>query len=205
MVEDVVLIIARCLAGDGDAWKVFVKDFAPLGKNILLRSFDFKPVEQDDIIQNVFVKLVGGGLKNFRGASKYEFLKYFKVIVINEAKSHITSENKTKGTIQLNGEMSLDGRTDGRRYGNDGLSLMDTIQDPDKNSRPDYAIEDRDLLEKVAEIMKTCPLLDQEIFLMKVQGCKDDDIKTILKIPIGTVASKYSRMKARIVEELGEK
>lgn len=205
MVEDVVLIIARCLAGDGDAWKDFVKDFAPLGKNILLRSFDFKPVEQDDIIQNVFVKLVGGGLKHFRGTSQYEFLKYFKVIVINEAKSHITSENKTKGTVQLNGEMSLDGRTDGRRYGNDGLSLMDTIQDPDKNSRPDYAIEDRDLLEKVAGIVKTCPLLDQEIFLMKVKGCKDDDIKTILKIPIGTVASKYSRMKARIVEELGEK
>lgn len=204
MSGDVILTIQKCIEGDEKVWKDFVKDFAPLGKNILLHSFDFKPFEQDDIIQNVFVKLVGGGLKHFRGASKYEFLKYFKTIVMNEAKSHITSENKTKGTIQLNGEMSLDGRTDGRRDGNDGLSLMDTIQDPNKNSRPDYVIEDRDLLEKAAGIMKTYPLLDQEIFLMKVKGCKDDDIKTILKIPIGTVASKYYRMKARIAEELGE-
>ncbi len=201
MSGDIISIIERCLAGDGDAWKIFVKDFAPLGKNILLHSFDFKSVEQDDILQNVFVKLVSGGLKHFRGTSQYEFLKYFKIIVINEAKSHIASENKTKGTIQLNGEMGLDGRTDGQ----DGLSLMDTIQDPDKNSRPDYAIEDRDLLEKAAGIMKTYPLIDQEIFLMKVRGYKDDDIKTILKIPIGTVASKYSRIRARIAEELGEK
>ncbi|MCX5816563.1 MAG: sigma-70 family RNA polymerase sigma factor [Proteobacteria bacterium] len=200
MVGDVISTIERCLAGDGDAWKGFVKDFAPLGKNILLRSFDFKPVEQDDILQNVFVKLVNGGFKHFRGTSEYEFLKYFKTIVINEARSHITSENKTKGTIQLNGEMNLDGRTDGQ----DGLLLMDTIQDPDKNSRPDYAIEDRDLLEKAAGIMKTYPLLDQEIFLMKVKGYKDEDIKTILKIPTGTVASKYSRIRARIAEELGE-
>lgn len=205
MSGDVVLTIKGCLAGDEKAWKEFVKDFAPLGKNILLHSFDFKPFEQDDILQNVFVKLIGGGLKHFRGTSKYEFLKYFKIIVINEAKSHITSENKTKGTMQLNGEMSPDGRTDDLTDSRDGLSLMDTIQDPDKNARPDYAIEDRDLLEKAAGIMKTYPLLDQEIFLMKVKEYKDDDIKTMLKIPIGTVASKYSRMKARIVEELGEK
>ena len=197
MVGDVLNIIERCLAGDGEAWKLFVKNFTPMGKNILLNSFDLKHVEHDDIIQNVFVKLVNGGLGNFQGTSKYEFLKYFKVIVTNEAKTYINSENKIRQTIRLKDGLSQRAQTDGQ----DGLTLMDTLQDPDKNSRPDFVMEDRDLLEKVAGIMMTYPLLDQEIFLMKVKGYKDEDIKVMLKIPMGTIASKYSRMRTRIIEE----
>jgi DNA-directed RNA polymerase specialized sigma24 family protein len=36
---------------------------------------------------------------------------------------------------------------------------------------------------------------------MKVKGYKDEDIKVMLKIPMGTIASKYSRMRTRIIEE----
>lgn len=198
MAGDILHIIERCLAGDGEYWKVFVKNFAPLCKNILLNSFNFKPFEQEDIIQNIFVKLVNGGFDHFRGTSEYEFLKYFKTIVFNEAKTYLASESRTRETLSLNGSVN----TDDPESGQDGLTLMDTVYDPDKASRPDFTLEDRDLLEKVASIIRDYPLSDQEIFLMKVKGYKDEDIKTMLKIPLGTVASKYSRMRARIMGEL---
>lgn len=200
MVGDVVSIIVRCLAGDEKAWKTFVKDFTSMGKNILQHSFELSAPAQEDIIQNVFVKLVGGGLKNFRGASQYEFLKYFKTIVMNEARSHISSEHRRRDTVQLNGELTPKAGKDGE----EGLALMDTIHDPYRGSRPDWVIESRDLLEKVFGILGTYPLSDREVFLLKIKGYKDEEVKEILRIPLGTVASKYSRMKARIVEELGE-
>jgi len=202
MIDDTIVTIRKCLDGDEKAWKLFVKDFAPLAKNILLNTYVFQKIEQDDIIQNVFEKLIRGGLKHFQGASQYEFLKYFKIIVINEAKSCKSSENKASETIHLDNRLNLKDRAHGEE---EAPALIDAIQDQNRNSRPDCVVEDRDLLEKVARIMKTFPLLDQEIFLMKVKGYKDDDIKTILKIPMGTVASKYSRIKNKIAEEFGEK
>lgn len=204
MVGDVVLIIEKCNAGDGDAWKLFVKDFAPLAKNIITHHFEIKPLEQEDIIQNVFIKLIGGGFKHFRGTSHYEFLKYFKTIVINETKSHITSENKIKEKLRLNDGLGVNSQKDDLNAGCDDLTFIDTVKDEDKSSRPDCVAEKRDLLGKVSEIIRNYPLIDQEIFMMKVKGYKDEDVKTILKIPIGTVASKYSRMRTKIMEELGD-
>ncbi len=200
MVGDILVIIERCNAGDSEAWKLFVKDFAPLSKNILLNYFDFKPAEQEDVIQNVFVRLINGGLEHFRGGSIYEFLKYFKIIVINEAKSQISAENRVKETIKLDGDIS---RADAEAL-RDGTTFLDSAQDPGKASRPDLIVEDRDLLEKIAAIIRTYPLIDQEIFMLKVKGYKDEDIRNMLKVPAGTVASKYSRIRTKIVEELGE-
>lgn len=39
--------------------------------------------EKEDIVQIVFMKLKQSGLRDFRGASKYEFLAYFNQIVRN--------------------------------------------------------------------------------------------------------------------------
>jgi hypothetical protein len=52
MMGDLLLTVGRCLAGDEKAWKVFVRDFASLGKKILANAFGFSPIEQDDVIQN---------------------------------------------------------------------------------------------------------------------------------------------------------
>ena len=50
--------------------------------------------------------------------------------------------------------------------------------------------------------VKTFPLVDQQIFIMKFKGYKDEEIKEILGVPLGTVASKFSRIKTKIAEEL---
>jgi DNA-directed RNA polymerase specialized sigma24 family protein len=104
----------------------------------------------------------------------------------------LKSEGKDKGDISLNGEDS------------EGLSLKDLIPNGDPLSRPDLTAEGKEVLGIIQKAMVEFPLLDQQIFWMKVQGYKDEEIKKILGIPLGTVASKYSRIRTKIIEVIGD-
>jgi len=192
MFEDVLLIIEGCIRGEERAWNVFVKEFGSMAENILRKFSDLASHDRENIIQNVFIKLIKGGLSNFHGSTKYEFFKYFKTIVINEGISYVKSKEKNKDDVSLNGEDS------------EGISLKDLIPTKDPSSRPDLTAEGRELLDIIKKIMEGFPLLDQQIYWMKLQEYKDEEIKKILGIPLGTVASKYSRIRTKIIEELGE-
>ena len=192
MVEDVLLLIDGCLREEELAWNVFVKEFGSMAVNILRKFSDLTPPDQENIIQNVFIKLFKGGLSNFHGSTKYEFFKYFKTIVIHEGITYLKSKGRDKENISLNGEDS------------EGFSIKDSIPSQDHISRPDLTTEGKETLEIIQKAMEGFPLLDQQTFWMKVQGHKDEEIKKILGIPLGTVASKYSRIKAKIIEILGD-
>jgi len=192
MFEDVLLVIEGCLRGEEQSWNIFVKEFGSMAENIIRKFSDLPPHDRENIIQNVFIKLFKGGLNNFQGSTKYEFFKYFKTIVIHEGISYLKSEGKDKGDISLNVEDS------------EGLSLKDLIPNRDPLSRPDLTAEGKEVLAIMQKAMLEFPLLDQQIFWMKVQGYKDEEIKKILGIPLGTVASKYSRIRTKIIEILGE-
>jgi RNA polymerase sigma factor (sigma-70 family) len=192
MFEDVLLVIEGCLRKEGRAWNIFVKEFSSMAENILRKFSDIAPYDRENIIQNVFIKLLKGGLSNFKGSTKYEFFKYFKTIVIHEGISYLKSEGKYKENISLNGEDS------------EGLSLKNMIPNQDPVSRPDLTAEGKELLDSIQRAMEEFPLLDQQIFWMKLQGYKDEEIKKILGIPLGTVASKYSRIRTKFIEVLGE-
>ena len=191
MLEDVILVIERCIKGEERAWNTFVKEFGSMAGNILRKFSDLALHDRENIIQNVFVRLLKGGLSNFQGSTKYEFFKYFKTIVINERISYLKSEGKDKGNVSLNDEDS------------EGLSLKDFIPNQDPLSRPDLTTEGKEALNIIQKFMESFPLLDQQIFWMKLQGYKDEEIRKILGIPLGTVASKYSRIKTKIIEVLG--
>ncbi len=193
MIEDVLLVIAGCLRGEEWAWNSFVKEFSSMAENILKRFSDLTLPDRENIIQNVFIKLLKGGLHNFQGTTKYEFLKYFKTTVINEGISYLKSGLKNRESVSLNGEDS------------EGLSLKDIISDLHPASRPDLNIEERQTLDSIRKIVEGFPLMDQQIFWMKIKGNKDIEIKKILKVPLGTVASKFSRMRDKIKKELGER
>jgi RNA polymerase sigma factor (sigma-70 family) len=192
MFEDVLLVIEGCLREEEQSWNIFVKEFGSMADNIIRKFSDLALHDRENIIQNVFIKLFKGGLNNFQGSTKYEFFKYFKTIVIHEGISYLKSEGKDKGDISLNGEDS------------EGLSLKDLIPNRDPLSRPDLTAEGKEILGFIQKAMVEFPLLDQQIFWMKVQGYKDKEIKKILGIPLGTVASKYSRIRTKIIEILGE-
>ena len=193
MFEDVLLVIEGCLREEEQSWNIFVKEFGSMADNIIRKFSDLALHDRENIIQNVFIKLFKGGLNNFQGSTKYEFFKYFKTIVIHEGISYLKSEGKDKGDISLNGEDS------------EGLSLKDLIPNQDPLSRPDLTAEGKEVLGIIQKAMVEFPLLDQQIFWMKVQGYKDEEIKKILGIPLGTVASKYSRIRTKIIEILGER
>jgi RNA polymerase sigma factor (sigma-70 family) len=192
MVEDVISVIEGCIRGEVPFWNTFVKEFGSMAENILRKFSDIASHDRENIIQNVFIKLFRGGLSNFQGSTKYEFFKYFKTIVIHEGISYLKSEGKDKGNISLNGEDSA------------GVSLKELIPNQDPLSSPDLIAEGKEALKIIQKVMEGFPLLDQQIFWMKLQGYKDEEIKKILGIPLGTVASKYSRIRTKIVEALGE-
>jgi len=192
MVEDVISVIEGCIRGEEPFWNTFVKEFGSMAENILRKFSDIASHDRENIIQNVFIKLFRGGLSNFQGSTKYEFFKYFKTIVIHEGISYLKSEGKDKGNIFLNGEDSA------------GVSLKELIPNQDPLSNPDLIAEGKEALKIIQKVMEGFPLLDQQIFWMKLQGYKDEEIKKILGIPLGTVASKYSRIRTKIVEALGE-
>ncbi len=76
-------VVKGCLSGDETVWNVFFTEYAPIAMNILNRRVGGLSLEEkEDIIQNTFSKLLKGGLKNFRGSSGYEFLAYFRRIVL---------------------------------------------------------------------------------------------------------------------------
>jgi len=198
MFEDVILVIEGCIRGEERAWNIFVKEFGSMAENILRKFSDLVSQDRKDIIQNVFLRLLKGGLSKFEGSTKYEFFKYFKRIVINEAISHLKSGGRDKKGVSLNGEVKVNGEE-----GSEGSSLIDLIPNQ-KHLSPDLVAEERETLDMIKKIMERFPLLDQQIFLMKIKGYKDEEIKKILHIPLGTVASKYSRIRTKIMEELGD-
>ena len=193
MFEDVLLVIEGCLREEEQAWNTFAKEFGSMAENILRKFSDFALQDRKNIIQNVFIKLFKGGLSNFHGSTKYEFFKYFKTIVIHEGISYLKSGGKDKEYVSLNGEDS------------EGLSLKDIIPNEDSLSRPDLTVEGKETLGIIQKVMEGFPLLDQQIFWMKLQGYKDEEIKKILGVPLGTVASKYSRIRTKIMGVLGER
>ena len=202
MFEDVILVIEKCIRGEERAWNTFVKEFGSMANNILRKFSDRAYQDRESIIQNTFIKLFKGGLIDFKGSTKYEFFKYFKKIVINEAISYLKSEGRDKKDVSLNGEVKVNGEE-----GSEGSSLYDLflIPNQDSHSGPESAAEEKEALDMIKKVMEGFPLLDQQIFWMKLQGYKDEEIKKILHIPLGTVASKYSRIKTKIMEDLGER
>lgn len=193
MADDLIPLVQGCIAGDKGSWDIFVRDFSRTAMNILNSKFHNLGVDRkEDIIQNVFIKLIQDGLKSFNGKSKYEFLAYFKTIVHNEASTYCNSEKRKNNTISLDQE----------KEGEDGELLQQEIADDDPG--PDTIAEGKQNIGKVVSILQEYPLQDQQIFRMKIDGEKDKDISEMLGMPMGTVAAKYSRMKERLRQILGE-
>jgi len=60
MFEDVILVIEGCVGGEERAWNTFVNEFGSMAENILKKFSDLIPHDRENIIQNVFIKLLEG-------------------------------------------------------------------------------------------------------------------------------------------------
>lgn len=187
MLKNVLAMISDCLSDIEAGCAALFEEYASIGINILNKHFQLLTVDdKDDVIQNTFLKLVKGGFKNFQGTTSYEFLLYFKRIVTNEALTYIEYLKKDKYLISIDHE---------RDCGEDKLPPIEII---DSKPTPDSDLQMKQLEQLIHTVLKDSPIETKQIFLMKVQEYKDKEISDILGIPMGTVASRYSRIRDKL-------
>ena len=192
MVDDMQSVMAGCLSGNETAWSAFFTEYAPIAMNILShRLGDLSLDEKEDIIQNTFSKLLKGGLKNFRGSTRYEFLAYFRRIVLNEALTYLKYGREWKDTASLDQERDRDQPESPQLEVHDG------------NPEAYAGAKKHEQLQIITTVLEGSPVETKQVVLMKMEGYKDREIADILGISPGTVASKYSRIKEKVKKLLG--
>ncbi len=180
-------VVAGCLSGNETAWSAFFTEYASIAMNMLNRRLgDLSLDEKEDIIQNMFSKLLRGGLKNFRGSTRYEFLAYFRRIIMNEALSYLKSGREPKDNVSLDQERDP------------GQLELPQLEFHDGNPEAYAGAKRHEQLHIIHMVLEGYPVETRQVVLMKMEGCKDREIADILGISPGTVASKYSRIKERV-------
>ncbi len=192
MVDDMQSVVRGCLSGNETAWSAFFTEYAAIAMNILNRRLvDLSLDEKEDIIQNTFSILLKGGLKNFRGSTMYEFLAYFRRIVLNEALTYLKSGREWKDTVSLDQEKESD---------HPELTQLEIY---DGNPEAYAGAKKHEQLHMIHMVLEGSPVETKQVLLMKMEGYKEREIADILGISPGTVASKYSRIKERVRKLLG--
>jgi RNA polymerase sigma factor (sigma-70 family) len=187
--EKLLSLIDACLNGKEEAWHAFVGDYGKVVRGCLSGYFRGNDQKIDDVTQQVFIKLWKTGLRDFRGANRYQFLSYLKLITINEAKTYF------RLTAGHGKELSLD-----QDPASDDPSPGTEI--PSEAPNPEEQTVARADVDRVAKQLQELSLEHQQIFLMKAKGYKDREIAELLGIPGGTVASSYSRIVERLKKAL---
>jgi len=191
--------IVQCKKGDSNAWEKFIEFYGPLAQTIARRYFSLTLEDIENITQNVFIKLFEGGLTHFRGTSAFEFRAYYKTIVLNEAKTYLQKEKRWKDKVEdlfLISDESFE----------DNMLTKNPIENIEYLSpKPDQIAEGKEITLIIEKSLQKFSLRERHLFLLKLKGYKEKDISQIIGIPMGSVASSYSRIIEKIQKSLKEK
>jgi RNA polymerase sigma factor (sigma-70 family) len=191
MDDNILPLIEGCLSNDRASWNVLFQTCVSVTTNIHKRRYSsLTPDDTDNILSNISIKLFAGGLKNFKGKTKYEFLGYLKTITRNETVSYFREISKRKRNTSLDQDHeNEDGKEDS--------SVHDFLED--NCLSPETICEINDLFKKA---MDQLSIRNGQLLLYKVQGYKDKEIAELLDMPMNTVASSYSRIKDLLLRTL---
>lgn len=193
---DVIQTITQCLQADQNAWSEFINEYGPIARKILNKFKTLSSEDQDNITQNVLIKLLTRGFSQFRGRTRYEFLAFFKRVVENEGKDYLKSETRrNEKLIDLKPAFS-----DPDEEISELSDEIEALQSP--NSPPDAVTEQKQVLKIIDHILHQFSLQDQRLFLYKIEGYQNNEISELIGIPMGTIASRYSRIIEKIKESL---
>jgi len=181
MNEDIASLITACNANENAGWSELLQICTSIASNLHRFSYrSLTPEDTENIISNICTRLIDGGLRNFRGESKYELLGFIRTIVRNETISYIRANR------HRNSETNIDQAGDN----DDESSLLDRLED--NSLRPDTIAEINDLYRRA---LSELSLRDKQILIYKIEGYKEREIAEILEIPMGTVAVSNKRAK----------
>jgi RNA polymerase sigma factor (sigma-70 family) len=173
MNRDLLAVVEKCKGGDEAAWDQLVFECEKIIRTYSIMKFRSAVADEiDEITQKVWVRLLRGGIANFRGRTQGQFLAYLRTITINVGNTHFARRNVVSETAQP--EM--------------------VSADPD----PEMEILFQRQIATLRECLKELPQKHQEIAWMKAKGYKDREIQEILGMPLGTVAVSYARLKAKL-------
>jgi RNA polymerase sigma-70 factor, ECF subfamily len=188
--------IVQCKKGDSKSWEKFIKLYGPLAQAIARRYFSLTLEDIENITQNVFIKLFEGGLAHFRGTTEFEFRAYYKTIVLNEAKTYLQKEKRWKDKVEdlfLISDESVE----------DNILTKNPIENIEYPSpKPDQIAEGKEIILIIEKSLQNISLRERQLFLLKLKGYKEKDISQIIGIPMGSVASSYSRIIEKIQKSL---
>ena len=190
--KELAALINACLKGNEEAWHLFVNRYGKVVRGCLSGFFRGDAPKIDDVTQQVCIKLWKAGLKDFRGTNRYQFLSYLKLVAVNEAKTYLRS------TAARTREVSINQDPPSRDNPGPGTEI------PSGTPNPEQTASARERLALLTRQLHDLPLEQQQIFIMKAKGFKEQEISELLGIPEGTVASSYSRTLAKLRVAMGQ-
>lgn len=181
-----ITVVRRAAAGEKVAWDCLVDACSPLMWAMLAKFPQLAPTSRENVYQDVWVKLLNGGLRAFAGTNWYAFLGYVRTIVRNAALDALKGERRLWSADPQEAAEETEVT--------DRLSRI-----PDLAPGPEAKAQHSETLVAVHKCLQELPLLEQQIVIML--GARDmtyQEITRILALPLGTVASKYNRAKQKL-------
>ena len=156
--------------------------------NFIYRMLDRERASAEDLLQEIFMKVVDG--KDF-----YEPKAKFSTWLFSIVRNHCLNFIKSRRYMQAGSTVSLDARDK-----ESGLNLADKIATEQDDQR---SMENKEALEILEKTISTLPDKYKEIFLLHaVEGFTHQEISKILKINPATVRTDYRRAKLMLRKKI---
>ena len=179
-------LVRRVQAGDKQAFNLLVKKYQFRIRHLVGR-FVRDPAEQEDIVQEAFIKAYRA-MTRFRGDSA--FYTWLYRIAVNTAKNHLVAS--------------------GRRPPGQDVDVDDVMQvgGTDKlveTNSPERILQNDELVDAIKRAISDLPdELREAIQLRELDGLSYEDIASVMSCPIGTVRSRIFRAREAIEQVIGD-
>ena len=181
--------VARCLAGDAEAWQELVLSQHRRVYGICYR-FTSSSLDAEDLTQEVFLKL-------YRNLASFDMLRgsfntWITTLTRNLLVDHFRRTRMERATDSLNA--TFDGDPD-------SPTLADQLADPRPSQ--DQHVASRELQIRLqAALKELSPELREAVILRDLEDLDYKEIAQILRIPEGTVKSRISRGRGELARLL---
>lgn len=181
--DEEAMLVARCLDGDGEAFRPLVERHQRVVFSVALRMLGSR-ADAEDVAQQAFVDAYGA-LERFRGEGRTNaFASWVIRIAINRCKDVLKSKKRT--------EAPLDGEIAGRQ-----AMFAHEPRDPER------ALGEARAQHALGQALLRLPEKYREVLVLKdIEELPFEEIRTILGLPLTTVKMRAVRAREMLREAL---